>query len=340
MTRDGDTRARNTRGNVLVIGRRAGRHHRRDPAARRRRRRHPAEARARLGGATHSFRRGDLIIDNGQHVFLRCCTAYRALLDRLGVTGSVTLQDRFDVTVLRPGGQARLRRSRAARPAAPGPARWPLPAAQPGRAAAGGPGRAGPAVARPGRPGLDAQRSATGWRAHGQDEQARRGAVGPVQRLRAERRRRRRRLAWPRSCSRPRLLAGRTPPTSAVPVPLGELHGQAAGRRWPGSAPRCGCAPRPCPSSRPRSAGDPGPGGRGDTPTAPRRRQAAPSARPMRTTQLPAAEAASSPPTPWSSPCRRTRPPGWPPPQLAGAARGLSSASRRSSTCTWSTTGG
>ncbi|WP_019634146.1 hydroxysqualene dehydroxylase HpnE [Actinomadura atramentaria] len=70
------------------------------------------EARPRLGGATHSFRRGDLTIDNGQHVFLRCCTAYRGLLDRLGVADRADVQDRFDVTVLQPGGPAaRLRRA-------------------------------------------------------------------------------------------------------------------------------------------------------------------------------------------------------------------------------------
>src|SRR5262249_51213876 len=62
------------------------------------------ESRPRLGGATSSFSRGGLTVDNGQHVFLRCCTAYRGLLARLGMTGSVTMQDRFDVTVLRPGG--------------------------------------------------------------------------------------------------------------------------------------------------------------------------------------------------------------------------------------------
>ena len=54
------------------------------------------ESRAWLGGATCSFTRGDLVIDNGQHVFLRCCTSYRDLLARLGVAGSVALQDRFD----------------------------------------------------------------------------------------------------------------------------------------------------------------------------------------------------------------------------------------------------
>jgi uncharacterized protein with NAD-binding domain and iron-sulfur cluster len=69
------------------------------------------EARPWLGGATCSFSRGDLVIDNGQHVFLRCCTAYQELLARLGMTGSVSVQERFDVTVLTPGRQARLRRS-------------------------------------------------------------------------------------------------------------------------------------------------------------------------------------------------------------------------------------
>ena len=71
------------------------------------------ERRARLGGLAGSFRRGDAHVDTGQHVFLRCCGAYRGLLDRLGVTGSTTLQDRLDVAVLRPGAPpARLRRDR------------------------------------------------------------------------------------------------------------------------------------------------------------------------------------------------------------------------------------
>ncbi|WP_182900835.1 hydroxysqualene dehydroxylase HpnE [Microbispora sp. H10830] len=75
------------------------------------------EARPRLGGATHSFARGGLTADNGQHVFLRCCTAYRGLLDRLGGAGRVRLQERFDVCVLTPhGGRGRLRRA-----ALPGP---------------------------------------------------------------------------------------------------------------------------------------------------------------------------------------------------------------------------
>jgi squalene-associated FAD-dependent desaturase len=69
------------------------------------------EARPRLGGATSSFSRGGLVIDNGQHVVLRCCTAYLGLLARLGMTGAVTMQDKFDVTVLSPTGRARLRRT-------------------------------------------------------------------------------------------------------------------------------------------------------------------------------------------------------------------------------------
>src|SRR5437763_225157 len=70
------------------------------------------EAKPKLGGLTHSFRRGDLDVDNGQHVFMRCCTSYRALLDRLGTTALTTLQPRLDVPVVRAldGRRARLRR--------------------------------------------------------------------------------------------------------------------------------------------------------------------------------------------------------------------------------------
>ena len=57
------------------------------------------EARPRLGGLAFSFKRGDLWVDNGQHVFLRCCTAYRGLLERLGVTDQVEIQRRLDVPV-------------------------------------------------------------------------------------------------------------------------------------------------------------------------------------------------------------------------------------------------
>jgi squalene-associated FAD-dependent desaturase len=61
------------------------------------------EARPRLGGATFSFSRNDLELDNGQHVALRCCTAYLGFLRRLGVEGLLPLQNRMHVPVLREG---------------------------------------------------------------------------------------------------------------------------------------------------------------------------------------------------------------------------------------------
>ncbi len=61
------------------------------------------EVRPRLGGAAYSFEREGLWLDNGQHAFLRCCTAYRELLDRLGTTSETVLQDRLAIPVLAPG---------------------------------------------------------------------------------------------------------------------------------------------------------------------------------------------------------------------------------------------
>ncbi|MEU8119502.1 hydroxysqualene dehydroxylase HpnE [Spirillospora sp. NPDC049024] len=75
------------------------------------------EARPRLGGATHSFTRDGLTVDNGQHIFLKCCSAYQGLLARLDALDRVRVQDRFDVRVLTPDGPGgRLRRAKA-----PGP---------------------------------------------------------------------------------------------------------------------------------------------------------------------------------------------------------------------------
>ncbi|MBK3627346.1 hydroxysqualene dehydroxylase HpnE [Streptomyces asoensis] len=73
------------------------------------------EGRPRLGGLAFSFRRGDLTVDNGQHVYLRCCTAYRWFLDRIEGSALAPLQDRLDVPVVdlaRPAGRrlGRLRR--------------------------------------------------------------------------------------------------------------------------------------------------------------------------------------------------------------------------------------
>ncbi|MEN3583433.1 hydroxysqualene dehydroxylase HpnE [Streptomyces sp. ZYX-F-203] len=75
------------------------------------------ESRPRLGGLACSFRRGELSVDNGQHVYLRCCTAYRWFLRRVGGEGLAPLQPRLDVPVVdvaRPEGRrlGRLRRDR------------------------------------------------------------------------------------------------------------------------------------------------------------------------------------------------------------------------------------
>ena len=58
------------------------------------------EGRPRLGGLAFSFQRGDLTVDNGQHVYLRCCTAYRWFLDRIEAAALAPLQNRLDVPVL------------------------------------------------------------------------------------------------------------------------------------------------------------------------------------------------------------------------------------------------
>ena len=79
------------------------------------------EARPRLGGATCSFSRDGLTVDTGQHVFLGCCSAYRGLLARLGMTEHAPLQVRFDVTVLAPGANGQPRQARLRRTALPGP---------------------------------------------------------------------------------------------------------------------------------------------------------------------------------------------------------------------------
>lgn len=58
------------------------------------------EGRPRLGGLAFSFKRGELTVDNGQHVYLRCCTAYRWFLERIGGADLAPVQDRLDVPVL------------------------------------------------------------------------------------------------------------------------------------------------------------------------------------------------------------------------------------------------
>ena len=187
------------------------------------------EARPRLGGATSSFTRGELVIDNGQHVFLRCCTAYRGLLARLGMTGSVSLQDRFDVTVLRPGGRATLRRT-----GLPGPLHMGRALAGYGHLSVSQRLRVMPAalaLARldPARPDLDGKRLGDWLAAWGQDERARRvlwdlftvsslNVAGDDANL-----------ALAATVVQTALLGAKDAADIGVPaIPLGDLHGRAA----------------------------------------------------------------------------------------------------------------
>ncbi|MGQ0773999.1 MAG: hydroxysqualene dehydroxylase HpnE [Pseudonocardiales bacterium] len=138
------------------------------------------EARPWLGGLTHSFRRGELEVDNGQHVFLRCCTAYRALLHRLGVADHVELQPRLAIPVRSPGVDRPvwLRRS-----ALPPPLRLPAPLHLAGSLLRYRPlsigerlrfGRAALALRRvdPTHPETDEQSFGTWLRRHGQSDHA------------------------------------------------------------------------------------------------------------------------------------------------------------------------
>lgn len=132
------------------------------------------ESRPRLGGLAFSFRRdspaGELTVDNGQHVHLRCCTAYQWFLERVGAAGLAPLQPRLDVPVLdaASGRLGRLRRTALPVPLhlAAGLATYPhLSLAE--RAAVG---RAALAMKRldPADPALDGTDFATWLHRHGQ----------------------------------------------------------------------------------------------------------------------------------------------------------------------------
>jgi squalene-associated FAD-dependent desaturase len=131
------------------------------------------EVRRRLGGAAYSVEREGLVMDNGQHVFLRCCTAYRGLLERLGSTHRVRLQERLEIPVLSPGrAPTTIRRSslRAPLHLAGALLGYPRLALAQRLAAA----RAALALARldPGDPGLEAETFGDWLERHGQDERA------------------------------------------------------------------------------------------------------------------------------------------------------------------------
>ncbi|MFD8155274.1 hydroxysqualene dehydroxylase HpnE [Streptomyces sp. NPDC059720] len=135
------------------------------------------EGRPRLGGLAFSFRRDGLTVDNGQHVYLRCCTAYRWFLNRIEGAALAPLQHRLDVPVLdadRPEGR---RLGRLRRDALPVPlhlgrslATYPhLSLAERARV-----GRAALALKNldPADPALDAQDFGSWLAAHGQSARA------------------------------------------------------------------------------------------------------------------------------------------------------------------------
>ncbi len=187
------------------------------------------EARPRLGGATCSFSRDGLVVDTGQHIFLGCCTAYRGLLGKLGMTAHATLQPRFDATVLAPGRRARLRRT-----ALPGPlhmlpalARYPF-LSLPERAVVSRPALAMRAL-DPADPALDAQRFGDWLVAHGQSTRARRAlwdlfSVSSLNIAGDDAN-----LALAATVVKTGLLGRSNAADIGVPaLPLGELHGDAA----------------------------------------------------------------------------------------------------------------
>ena len=113
------------------------------------------EVRPRLGGAAYSFEREGLRIDNGQHVFLRCCTRLpRAAGADSAASGGVYVQPRLEIPVLSPGRPAALLRALgAAGAAASGGRARALPASDdspaPARGARGaGAGAPGPGALR------------------------------------------------------------------------------------------------------------------------------------------------------------------------------------------------
>jgi squalene-associated FAD-dependent desaturase len=131
------------------------------------------EARSRLGGATFSFERNGLELDNGQHVALRCCTAYLGFLRRIGSDELLPLQPRLRVPVLREGKPpASISRSGLRPPLhlASSLLRY-APLTLPERVAAA---RAATAIGKldPGDPALDTQTFASWLHSKGQSENA------------------------------------------------------------------------------------------------------------------------------------------------------------------------
>jgi squalene-associated FAD-dependent desaturase len=79
------------------------------------------EARNELGGLVTSFEDAGLVFDNGQHIFLRCCTAYQDFLRRIGSWGWMHIQERLDVPVVRAAQPAQVSVARIFRTGLPVP---------------------------------------------------------------------------------------------------------------------------------------------------------------------------------------------------------------------------
>ena len=98
------------------------------------------ERRPFVGGKAFSFTdpNHDVVLDNGQHITMRCCTEFDALLRRIGLRDIVRYQRALNVRVIDPESagpqQHLLARPAAARAAAPRLVNPQLPAPQPQRA--------------------------------------------------------------------------------------------------------------------------------------------------------------------------------------------------------------
>ena len=79
-----------------------------------------------LGGRATSFEVDGHVVDNGQHVYLACCTEFVRFVERAGMAHALHLQDRFDVRVFTKGTPAHPEPSEARLRAADVPAPFHL----------------------------------------------------------------------------------------------------------------------------------------------------------------------------------------------------------------------
>ena len=188
------------------------------------------ESRRRLGGATFSVERDGRWLDNGQHVALRCCVAYRALLERLGVSELIDWQPRLRIPVLREGaGRAHLRRNMLPAPLHLAGTLLRYAPLRPGERFAAL--RAAASLRRldPGDASFDAQTFGDWLRAHGQSERAIAGLLNlialPTLNLPADEAS----LQQSVQVFRTGLLDSADAADIGIPrVPLQQLHGDAA----------------------------------------------------------------------------------------------------------------